>query len=153
VLAPEDTGELVSTYEALALTTAARGLRVALDRFNYAYERTRPEDKLIDYWVALEALFLRRSEQLELGYRAALRIARFLGEDSGYRVTLFKTMKKSYNARSRVVHGDPLPRDIADTTAFTEEVLRKALRSSVLSGSVPDPDKLDLDAARADLKE
>jgi hypothetical protein len=128
-------------------------VRLALRRFDAAYERTRPEDKLIDYWVALEALFLKRSEQQESTYKAALRIARFLGESPGQRVELFETMKKSYNARSRVVHGGPPPRDIADTTTFTEEVLRKALRSSVLSGSGPDLDKLDRDAVSADVKE
>ena len=130
-----------------------RRLQVALGRFNVVYERSRSEDKLVDLWIALESLFLKRGEQMELSYRAALRIARFLGEGPGQRVELFETMKKSYNARSRVVHGDPPPRDIAHTTAFTEEALRKALRSSILSGSGPDLDKLDRDAVRADVKE
>jgi hypothetical protein len=152
-LLSEETEPLIAMLQALAEAASAEHLRIPLRRFNYAYERTRPADRLVDLWIALEALFLKREEQMEMSYRAALRIARFVGHDADERVEIVDRMKKSYNARSRVVHGDPPPRDIADTTAFTEEVLRKSLRSSVLSGSVPDLDKLDLDAARADLKE
>jgi hypothetical protein len=142
--------DLVSSFENVP---QREQVRLALRRFDAAYERTRPEDKLIDYWVALEALFLKRKERMELSYRAALRIARFLGETPAQRLDLFERMKESYKARSSVVHGDPPPRDIADTTAFTEEVLRTALRGSALSGSAPDLDKLDLDAVCAEVKE
>jgi hypothetical protein len=152
-LAKQDIHPLQRLYRRLSRLRRSRSFNLAMERFERGVERETLEDSLVDEWVALEALFLKREEQMELSYRAALRIARFLGEGPGQRVELFETMKKSYNARSRVVHGDPLPRDIADTTAFTEEVLRKALRSSVLSGSGPDLDKLDRDAVRADVKE
>jgi len=148
-----DVEPLKELVASLSKTGRRKKLQVAMGRFNGAYERARPEDKLVDLWVALEALFLKRDEQMELSYRAALRIARFVGEDAPERVEVFEGMKKSYRARSRVVHADPPPPDVAHTTTFTEEVLRKALRSSVLSGSVPDLDKLDLDAARAHVEE
>jgi len=148
-----DVERLKELVASLSRTGRRKKLQVAMGRFNGAYERKRPDDKLVDLWIALEALFLKSSERMELTYKAALRIARFVGRDAPERVEIFEGMKNSYNARSRVVHGDPPPRDIADTTAFTEEVVRKALRSSVLSGSGPDLDELDLDAVRADVKE
>src|SRR5205823_1673035 len=52
---------------------------VAQRRFAQTYERVHDEDRLIDAWIALEALFL--PDQGELIYRAQMRIARFIGND------------------------------------------------------------------------
>ena len=128
-------------------------IRTALNRFAYAYERARPEDKLVDHWIALESLFLGRDERLELSYKAALRMARFLGSSAGEREEIFRKIKKSYSVRSDIVHGKPPPDDIAERAAFTEEQLRRALRQVVLAGSLPALDSLDVEAARAQVKE
>ncbi|MGB2841833.1 MAG: hypothetical protein WBC40_05070, partial [Halobacteriota archaeon] len=40
--------------------------------FNYAHTRERPEDKLIDYMIAFESLFVK--EKAELSYRLSLRV-------------------------------------------------------------------------------
>jgi hypothetical protein len=121
---------------------------LALRRFDAAYERARAEDKLIDYWVALEALFLKGSEQQELSYRAALRIARFLGEGAEQRVELFKTMKRSYGVRSRVVHGELPKADAGQVASDTEEILRRALRAEVTNPGSLNVDRLDAAIAR-----
>ena len=39
-----------------------RSLALALERLNNSYHRAKDEDRLIDYWVGLEALFLRVKE-------------------------------------------------------------------------------------------
>ena len=70
----------------------------ALRRFNFAYERSRPSDRLIDHWIALEALFLPSQDQ-ELRFRAAMRVAYFLGEKQR-RQNIYKAMLDSYDGRS-----------------------------------------------------
>lgn len=58
-----------------------RRVEVALRRLDFAYERARPEDKLVDYLIGFEALLLKRSERQELEYRLALRGSYLLADD------------------------------------------------------------------------
>lgn len=152
-LAQRDHETLQTVFKALREPGRVDLIRTALNRFAYAYERARPEDKLVDHWIALESLFLGRDERLELSYKAALRMARFLGSSAGEREEIFRKIKKSYSVRSDIVHGKPPPDDIAERAAFTEEQLRRALRQVVLAGSLPALDSLDVEAARAQVKE
>jgi hypothetical protein len=77
---------------------------VALRRFNFAYERERPEDKLIDYMIALEALLL--GDQQELKYKLAMRGAALLGNSPDERKRIYDELGEAYNQRSKTVHGD-----------------------------------------------
>jgi hypothetical protein len=78
---------------------------LALNRFNYGYERIRPEDRLIDYANALEALLLKEEEQQELSYRFALRGAALLSTDPRARETTYAWLRRAYQLRSDIVHG------------------------------------------------
>jgi hypothetical protein len=98
---------------------------LALRRFHSAYERDIDEDKIIDYWVALEAMFLPDAKQ-ELSYRASLRVSRFLGATPGERRDLFQRTKKSYDTRSKIVHGDNVPK-VQTWTTSTEDLVRRSL--------------------------
>lgn len=101
---------------------------LALRRFNLAYERALPEDRLIDYAIALEALLLRREELQELAYRLALRGSALLGENPDTRFEIFSRLKTAYSIRSDVVHGgSPPPRVSVGSTQisfhqFVEEI-------------------------------
>jgi hypothetical protein len=114
-------------------------LEIALHRLDVAYERARAEDRIIDYWIGLEALYLRRNENAELAYRAALRVAYALETDPVPRKRMRKKVAASYNARSDIVHG------AANTSAskwaeFTESVLRRSLKRAILEpGSIDIP--------------
>lgn len=132
-----DTHSFPVTYEQYRRASGnERSFDLAVRRFNAAYERRAPEDRLIDYWVALEALFTRRQESA-ISYRATSRIARFIGSDKRERVTLREATKLAYDARSEVVHGTPPDRMRAKIktkgldaiTAETEDVLRRCLRA------------------------
>lgn len=81
-------------------------LLVAIKRFEYAYARLLPEDKLLDFMVAFEAIFLKGNERQELSYRLSLRAAYLLAENAGERKSIFDFMHKAYNARSEIVHGE-----------------------------------------------
>lgn len=84
-----------------------RRIDVALRRLNFAYGRTRSEDKLIDYMIGFEALLL-EGERQELEYRLALRGSTLLGKTSEERKKIFEELKTAYRERSSIVHGGVL---------------------------------------------
>jgi hypothetical protein len=145
----EDRERLIATYEALGSGAAVQEFRVALERFNYAYERKRPHDKLIDYWVALEALFLPDISQ-ELSFRASLRIAYYVAGTPDEREEVFRKMRLSYDTRSDVVHGQRLKADVSEVASDTEEIVRRALRAVVTNPGSLDVDRLDAAIARGE---
>lgn len=81
-------------------------LLVAINRFEYAYARLLPEDKLLDFMIAFEAIFLKGDEQQELSYRLSLRAAYLLAKNVGERKGIFDFMRQAYRARSEIVHGE-----------------------------------------------
>lgn len=113
-------------------------LSLALRRFEGSYDRATTEDRLIDHWIALEALFIPDGMH-ELSFRASLRLAWFLAQTREERSTLFDTAKNSYDLRSRVVHGRGLKpkQDLQTITGETESLLRRALRKCLLDGVRP----------------
>jgi hypothetical protein len=137
-------GDLVS---GLGNVVRHKQLSLALQRFNLAYERTRPEDKLIDYWVALEALFLPGISD-ELSFRASLRIAYYLTTSPDERQDIFDKMRLSYDTRSRIVHGEEPKADAGQVASDTEEILRRALRAEVTNPGSLNVERLDAAIAR-----
>lgn len=112
-------------------------IEIALRRLNFAYERARLEDKLIDYLIGLEALLLRKNERQELGYRLALRGSALLGNKNQKRKSIFRDLKKAYKERSDIVHGGGIKEYInigrenvpfKDFVNRVEEHLRSALK-------------------------
>jgi hypothetical protein len=83
-------GETLSGKKRAALGLAVR-------RFGSTYDRVTDDDRLIDAWIALEALFLPDGNQ-ELTYRAAMRMARFLGADSAERKELKRRLGTLYGS-------------------------------------------------------
>jgi hypothetical protein len=118
-------------------------LALALRRLNDSYHRSRLEDRHIDYWTALEALFLRVDEG-ELRYRAALLTARFIGVDLADRLDLFEKIKKSYDLRSKIVHGASPPKkmDVPAMINWTAALLRRVLRRCVVEHQSPDLNRI-----------
>lgn len=133
-----------AAFEALHSSQAKsqKGFSLALRRFDSAYARVADDDRIIDFWVALEALFLSDTSR-ELSYRAALRIARFLGDSSDDRKAIFTLAKKSYDARSKVAHGATPPANIGSICEETESLLRRALLRWAESSPAPTPKSLD----------
>lgn len=78
-------------------------MSLALRRYNSALDERQLEDRIIDFMIALEALF--SSDARELRYRLSLRVAVFLGKNDTEREEILQFMKKAYDARSEIVHG------------------------------------------------
>ncbi len=83
-----------------------RFIDVAIRRFVVAIEEILPEDRIIDSMIALEGLFSKETQ--EISYRLSHRISSLLGNNDDERAYLFEFVKKAYDARSRLVHGDVL---------------------------------------------
>ncbi|MFP4642360.1 MAG: hypothetical protein ACLFPU_09340 [Dehalococcoidia bacterium] len=138
--------DLVELYRKLWSSPNETKIRVALERWNSAADRATEEDKLIDYWIALESLFVPDSTE-ELSYRTALRIAAFLGSDGVERTQIYKQMKDSYRLRSEIVHGSIRKRkkNVGPTELIklSRSYLRQALLRILESGRPFDPSKLE----------
>lgn len=159
------TKESVDTLSKMTvrLPNASSGsVRVAISRFDLAHERTRlayerdeSEDRFIDYWIALEALFS-PNDKREATYRIALRLSHFIAGPGDEREEMYLTTLDSYDVRSQIVHGRKLtgkptkkrklsPRQIVDRT---EDYLRRCLRKIVLSDQGFHPEAIDIAIAR-----
>lgn len=145
VLKSDDIPQLQKLYSALDRPQVAE-INLALERFNIGLERERPPDRIIDYWVGLEALFAPDDKQ-EFKYRLRLRTAYYLSDDADDRETIYQTLGTSYDARSRIVHGKPVPADADAIAMATEEVLRRTIRKIVTAGRF-NADRLDVAIAR-----
>lgn len=78
-------------------------LRLAIDYYNFGKSSTRPEESLINWVIALEALY--SDPAGELRHKLSVRAAWMLAETSQERVTIAKRMRELYDLRSEIVHG------------------------------------------------
>ncbi len=105
-------------------------IEVAIKRFNYSHEREKPEDKLIDYMVSLEALFLKEGERAELSYRLSIRTAILLGKNKENREEIFSNVRDAYEFRSKIIHGSikALNEDLREIVIKIENYLRESIK-------------------------
>lgn len=113
-------------------------LSVAIRRFSQSNERDSIEDKVIDFLISAEALFLSSggSFQCELKYRLSHRAAMFIEGDAEKQRKIFEFMQKAYDVRSAIVHGTTpkLPKKEDGTLCSLDEFCRdieKHLRLSL----------------------
>jgi hypothetical protein len=81
-------------------------LKIAINRFNYAFERKEGDDAFIDNIVALEALFSKQDDPfLGTTVRLSKRLALFLETDPQKRNETFCEMIRLYDSRGKIIHG------------------------------------------------
>jgi hypothetical protein len=96
----------------LELEKAGDALRLASRRFSNAALRADEDDAVLDLCIALEAALGDRQRN-EMTYKLSLRSAAVLGLDAseGYdAATILQRVKRLYDWRSAVVHGDDVSR-------------------------------------------
>lgn len=109
-------------------------LHTTLDRFAISYERGRAADRLIDYWVAIESIFLPESHAERMTAVVAQAAAFYLGINEADRLRISKLIEESHQDRSAVVHGrtlkDPsrVDRIVEQTGALVRSALRRVLQ-------------------------
>lgn len=144
----EQGARLIGIWDRLRNGSNAELANLALRRWDDATERLREDDKLIDYWIALESLFAPDSSQ-EVRYRASLRVAAFLGQTPDERGTIYSEIRKSYDTRSDIVHGNVnsfnqnrkqrFEAELASISRQTRSYLRRALLAILNSDEPFDP--------------
>ena len=148
LLDENDANHLKKLWKNVAEGANREKVRLALKRFGDTAERMSAEDKLIDYWIALESLFAPESSS-EIRYRAALRIASYLGEGEE-RSKIYRDVGLSYDFRSAVVHANrgrlanlEKKATLAGIMGRTRGYLRRALLKILESDEVFDPQKIE----------
>ena len=81
-------------------------LRIALDRFESAYERTSIDDKLLDYVISVEILLGTQDDKDSLTYKISVRFSRLCRRDLDGRKIYRCAMGEIYKLRSAIVHGN-----------------------------------------------
>ena len=104
-------------------------LAFAFRRFAMSYDRERPDDHLVDGWIALESLYGDPAQREGIAERLADRMSMELESDDKKRSTLRRKVLSYYDIRSRLVHGnsDLPPETVAKVAKRTNELLRRAL--------------------------
>jgi len=113
-------------------------LNIALRRFSFGIEEEDAENKMIDFFIAFEALCL--PERDELTYRLSNRVAILLAEEDVDAEEIRKFMAKAYDLRSNIVHGKdvrPIKIDgkifkLNDFVQTVEGYLRESLKSFIV---------------------
>lgn len=104
---------------------------LALDR---AITETRFSMALMTLWGALEQLFSPDDKQ-ELSYRISLNIACYLKQKGEERLSLFKSIRKLYAARSKAAHGNPT--EDAEEFIQTYNLLKETFIKMTIENQVP----------------
>lgn len=94
-------------YAGLRKTKKPAGLLEAVRRFNLAYERHRPEERLLDLVVCLEAMYVPDSNAGEIAYKLRNRATALLKGPASLdeKRRMFRLIKAAYHARSVAYHG------------------------------------------------
>ena len=122
-------------------------VRLALNRFNSSYERRDLVDRLIDLVIALEALF-NDHDPGSVTYKVSFRCASWLRPRGEARFSAFQSIKRAYDARSRVVHARGREnrleaKQVDDLEYIVRDCLVKFLGYQILEGKTPNPNEID----------
>ncbi len=129
-------------------------LSVGIRRFSQANERESIEDKIIDFLISAEAIFLSSggSFQGELKYRLSHRAAMFIEDEIEKQRKIFQFMQKAYDVRSAIVHGatpklpkkeDGTPYSLDEFCMDLEAYIRFSLNKTIkLASTAVSPSKI-----------
>jgi hypothetical protein len=109
-----------------------RALYIGIDRLRATHDRSSDWDRILDSFIALEAILL-KGKGGELSYRQAIRGAHLLAGSGPQRRETFDLLRDAYERRSRIIHGDEDPGKPGKPTADEiVEVTRKIVLKFVM---------------------
>lgn len=112
-----DESKVSPYYSELHMIESESGLHYIQNAIKY-YRKARTveelEEKLVNYFIALEALYSKNEQ--EITFRFSIRISCFLGTESGEIAELLELAQEYYRKRSTAVHGEivEIDRDVID---------------------------------------
>lgn len=125
VVSPKDATALKTLYTKMK-QTKQQPFTIASNRLGFGMERRSDEDRLLDYMIGLESLYL-PDGNAELTFKLSLRVAFVTRQEMADRKHMFEFMKKLYDVRSRIAHGKGFDLTKEDISQI-EEVLRQSLK-------------------------
>jgi Apea-like HEPN len=134
VLTSSDADALAALWPRVRRALTDDLLKIALTRLEDSYHRTKDEDRLIDYWTALESLFLPDDRRIQdMGETVAMVVAHYLGRNVSERNSIRNDITRSHTLRSHIVHGkrSTPAHDMAEMVTKTGDHLRRALRKRI----------------------
>ncbi len=140
----KELAELTAKYAALPEKTQ-RVMNLALRRLRDSTERVEPEDKVIDFGIALEALFSKGPECIRA--TVSSRGSWYFSDSPLEREKINTLLKNFYDNRSYIVHGNiskALPRqrqrheNRAALITDVENVVRASLKTMISGGQPQD---------------
>lgn len=125
-----------------------RDWHIAVSRYGQSYSRPSFEDQIVDLCVALEAIFAQESKEGEISFRIALRASRLLKTDPDDRLEMFRLIKRAYNDRSVVVHGNAITKNkdwnrIIESIPALRDILGQVLLRAALDDWSPEYPRMD----------
>ena len=135
-LYPEEKPDLTGLVEALRPMdfSSDTTFRIACDRFLRYYYEHHHEDRLIDLFIAFEALFRIGPKTRKKGKTIARKCSELIGQDSHEINKIAKEIRDGYRLRNAVVHGDEFKEnETQEVATLLEDYLRRSIRSRLAS--------------------
>ena len=138
--------QFFNKYWSLLQKNSPTWLPIALSRFNSSYEKLSIADRIIDLIIALEAMFSDRKSR-SISHDVATRCAGWLHSAEDERPATLSFVKKMYNDRSDVVHGEGqvklCKKQVDDLEDIARASLVKFLDCFVSQGKMPHGKEID----------
>jgi len=126
----------------IANTTSTERITIANHFVQIAIASKDLGIKAVGYCSALETLFS-NGENTELAHKLSERIAKFLEKDLNKRTEIYKSVKKIYEIRSKVVHGATIrPAKLEELSTIVKEADEICRRIMVYAFTVPNGENI-----------
>jgi len=130
-LYPEEKSDLIGLLKELRPVdfSSDTTFRIACDRFLRYYHEHHHEDRLIDLFIAFEALFRIGPKIRKKGKTIAGKCSELIGQDSHEKNKIAKEIRDGYQLRNAVVHGDEFKEnETGEIATLLEDYLRRSIR-------------------------
>ncbi|MCW4051213.1 MAG: HEPN domain-containing protein [Candidatus Bathyarchaeota archaeon] len=105
-LIKEEIDPFLTFFTKFNSSTEKTYLEIAISRFNFIYDRTRNEDKIIDIMVGFESLFVGDKERpSDRGSYVGTACSMLLGKSQSERQKIKKLLQNAFKIRNKIVHG------------------------------------------------
>jgi len=109
----------------------------SLEFFRVGLNNTAWQLRFVFFVIALESLY--STSKTEVAYSLSQRLSWFLGKDSSERLNFYNKAKRSYDIRSKIVHGSTVKKDLRkeaiDLLVDLEEMTRQTLYKILVEDS------------------
>ncbi|MEM3172892.1 MAG: HEPN domain-containing protein [Candidatus Nitrosotenuis sp.] len=132
--------QITSEYMELTQRENNEYIKIAMDYFRLGMMEYRKENSIIDFFIALEALFSKEGPKIE--HSISNRVATLLGMDVNHRKGILRKVRELYSIRSKIVHGSKTEINEVDRLQLVRWVRESILRFLVLSNHYQNRDEI-----------